>query len=101
MIPKHAITIWQADREIHADLKGHKITVPATGAGIRKLLIILEHRTAQSKIGERGDPTQHHIDKAKFALPDYSEAMVRRVSMSMTPERMAIIAAAAKKAGLT
>lgn len=65
--PKNAATIWAVDTTIFVELPSygliHTVSVPATVEGLTKLLRLLAARTEQSKIGEVGEPTQHHINK--------------------------------------
>lgn len=42
-------------------LPHHTVELPATVAGLRVLQMVLQEHTAQSAIGQNGNPTQHQI----------------------------------------
>jgi hypothetical protein len=78
--PPWAFSIWCNSDHIFAELpaingtKSHTVKLPNDIVGIKKLLILVKARNVTSKIGQKGDPTQHQIDKVT-----YDPAMVRKV----------------------
>lgn len=88
--PPWAFSVWCNNDYIYAELpningnKSHTIKLPNDGVGLRKLLILVKARNNESRIGEKGDPTQFQISK-----PTYDPAMVRKVrpKISYTPEQ--------------
>lgn len=65
--PHNAAILWAIDATIFVELPhgqlSHTIQVPKTLEGMAKILTLLSARGESSKIGEPGDPTQHHINK--------------------------------------
>lgn len=65
--PSSAAFIWSIDNTIFLELPhgelSHTIQVPKTLEGMTKVLSLLAMRSPSSRIGEPGDPTQHHINK--------------------------------------
>src|SRR5438045_2593348 len=68
--PPWAITLWSSEGSLYAQLPAirgltsHQIRVPLNDHGLKQILAMLEARGAASRLGEKGDPTQHHVDKA-------------------------------------
>lgn len=71
--PTWAATIWCDADHIYAELNGHTIKVSNDKVGLGKILTLAKARSAKSRLGEKGDPTQWQIDK-----PTYDESRVRR-----------------------
>jgi hypothetical protein len=77
--PPWAFSIWSDADSIYAELpminghSSHTVKVTNDVVGLNKLLILARSRSASSKIGEKGDPTQFQIEKIT-----YDPAMVRR-----------------------
>jgi hypothetical protein len=77
--PPWAFSIWSDADSIYAELpminghSSHTVKVTNDVVGLNKLLILARSRSASSKIGEKGDPTQYQIEKIT-----YDPAMVRR-----------------------
>ena len=77
--PPWAFSVWCNNDHIYAELpningaKSHTIELPNDGTGLRKLLILVKARNMESKLGEKGDPTQSQIEKVT-----YDPSMVRR-----------------------
>lgn len=79
--PHNCASLWIVDSTLFVELpKGdltHTISVPATVEGLSKVVRLLSHRTESSRIGELGEPTQHHINKP-------IEVKVKRVKAKFT-----------------
>ena len=71
--PPWAASVWANSDWIFADLNGHTVRVTNDEKGVRKILAMIKARDSASKLGTKGSPTQHQIDK-----PSYDERMVRR-----------------------
>jgi hypothetical protein len=88
--PPWAFSIWCNSDHIFAELpaingtKTHTVKLPNDGTGLRKLLVLVKARNATSRIGEKGDPTQHQIEKVT-----YDPSMVRKVrqKIAFTPQQ--------------
>jgi hypothetical protein len=84
--PPWAPTIWYDSDHIWAELPSvnghlsHTIKVPFDVQGLTKVLVMAHSRNAGSKLGTKGDPTQHQINK-----PTYDPAKVRRVREKFRP----------------
>lgn len=78
--PPWAFSIWSDADSIYAELPAvnghtsHTIKVTNDVVGLNKLLVLARSRSAKSRIGEIGDPTQWQIEKV-----EYDPAMVKRV----------------------
>lgn len=77
--PPWAFSVWCNHDSIYCELpaingqKAHVIKLSNDGVGLRKLLILAKARNINSKLGEKGDPTQSQIEKVT-----YDPSMVRR-----------------------
>lgn len=86
--PPWAFSIWSDADSIYAELPAigghtvHTVKVSNDVVGLNKLLILARSRSAKSRLGEIGDPTQWQIEKI-----EYDPAMVRRVKekLKFTP----------------
>lgn len=80
--PPNAASVWIINDHLYIDLPAsnshlsHSLCVKADAQGFLKLASLLRNRTERSRIGEAGDPTQHHLNKPQPAK--YDEALVRR-----------------------
>jgi len=73
--PPHAISLWVDGGVLHvelpgtdADKKAHVLRLPLNVFGMTHIVNLLQARTASSRIGEKGDPTQFQSNKALAAL---------------------------------
>lgn len=77
--PPWAISVWCNADHIYAELPAiggqtaHVVRVKNDGMGLGKILTLAKSRDISSRIGSRGDPTQHQINKI-----DYDPAMIKR-----------------------
>lgn len=86
--PPWAFSIWSDADSIYAELPAigghtvHTVKVSNDVVGLNKLLILARSRSAKSRLGEIGDPTQWQIEKIT-----YDPAMIRRVKekLKFTP----------------
>lgn len=101
--PPWAFSVWCNNDFIYAELpnivgaKSHTIKLPNDGVGLRKLLILVKARNNDSRIGEKGDPTQEQISK-----PTYDPKMVRKVrpKIEHTPQQRITTRDILRKMGL-
>lgn len=67
--PSYAARVWLEGDRLYCDLPvpdgegRHTLCFPNDPAGLSRLLFLIRHRTAQSRIGEPGDITQHQLNK--------------------------------------
>ena len=88
--PPWAFSVWSDADHIFAELpaingtKSHTVKLPNDIVGMKKLLILVKARSATSRIGEKGDPTQHQIEKVT-----YDPSMVRKIrdKVAFTPQQ--------------
>lgn len=77
--PPWAFSIWCDPDHIYAELPAigghtlHTVKVSNDVVGLKKLLVLAKARGIDSKLGQKGEPTQWHIDKVS-----YDPSMVRR-----------------------
>jgi hypothetical protein len=77
--PPWAFSIWSDLDHIYAELPAigshsvHTVKVSNNVSGLKKILALAKFRNADSKLGQKGEPTQFQIEKV-----DYDPAMVRR-----------------------
>ena len=95
--PSWAISVWHNHNSIYLDLGGHVLKLPNNAVSLCKMLILLENRSAESKIGSKGWPTQQQIER-----PQYDERMVRRprAKVKATPEQAAAAREILRRMGL-
>jgi hypothetical protein len=77
--PPWAFSIWSDADSIFAELPAinghtsHTVKVKNDVVGLSKILVLAKSRGADSRIGQKGEPTQWQIEKV-----EYDPAMVRR-----------------------
>jgi hypothetical protein len=78
--PPWAFSIWSDSDHLFAELPAinghtsHTVKVPNDVVGLKKLLVLAKARSATSKLGQKGEPTQWQIEKV-----EYDPAMIRKV----------------------
>lgn len=78
--PPWAFSVWSDADSIYAELPAinghtsHTVKVSNDVVGLHKLLVLVRARSASSRLGEIGEPTQWQIEKV-----EYDPAMVKRV----------------------
>lgn len=83
--PPWAFSVWSDFDNIYAELPAinghtlHTVKVPNNITGLKKLLVLAKSRDVSSKLGSKGEPTQHQIEKIS-----YDESMVRRPKPKLT-----------------
>lgn len=90
--PPWAFSIWSNHDHIFVELpaingsQAHVVKVPNNEKGLKKILVLAKSRDIGSKLGTKGDPTQHQIQKI-----EYDPAMIRRsrVKLKFTNEQRA------------
>ena len=101
--PAWAFTIWSDADNIYAELPAinghttHRVHVPNDAKGLNKILVLARARDITSELGEKGEPTQHHIDKVT-----YDENKVRRPKprLKFTPAQINNAREVLRKLGL-
>lgn len=102
--PANAASIWIEDGMIYLELpspeggRSHTVSIHKNPESWITIETFLSQRHPQSKLGERGDPTQHHINaQMKYGTrsnptwrdePRYDESRVRRAKPKFTTEIM-------------
>jgi hypothetical protein len=87
--PPWAFSVWSNSDHIFAELpainghQAHQVKVPNDVMGLRKLLILAKSRHVESKVGTKGDPTQHQINKPMYGLV----RRVGRIKTQFTPQQ--------------
>lgn len=68
-LPSHAASFWIAGDDLWIAFpgqgpneRGHSIRLPASVAGLQTAISILKTRSAPTKLGERGTPTQYDLE---------------------------------------
>ena len=103
MIPDNAARIWYASGKFYLELPTAKGTSHTLTLNEAEVLSIVKARTAESRLGEAGDPTFYQLEKSRKAVPQYEPAKVRRVGknkVSYTEEVAASIRDTIRKLGL-
>jgi hypothetical protein len=78
--PAWAFSVWSDSDWIYAELPAingnqvHVVRARNNSVGLNKILVLAKARDSQSRLGTKGDPTQHQFEKI-----DYDPAMVRKV----------------------
>jgi hypothetical protein len=88
--PPWAFSVWSDSDFIYAELPAigghtlHTIKVKNDIVGLKKLLVLAKARNLDSKLGQKGEPTQFQINKV-----DYDPSMVRKVKekIKFTPQQ--------------
>jgi len=88
--PPWAFSLWCDQDYIYAELPAigghsvHTVKVSNNVVGLKKLLALAKFRDADSKLGQKGEPTQSQIEKV-----DYDPSMVRRPKekIKFTPQQ--------------
>lgn len=96
--PPHAVSIWATKELLYVELPQasgtpgtpHYLKLPLNVWGLTKCLDIIKARQENSKIGEKGDPTQYQADeeikRMAKAAAGYKGPIKKEVKVPLTKE---------------